>query len=373
MWKFIRHELRYWLRTPMIWIFLLINTLLVFFAAASDNVQIGGSIGNIHKNSPFVIANFYSTMSVVCLLMTTAFMNATANRDFQYGMHQFVFASPIKKRDYFFGKFIGASIVSVIPMLGVSLGLLLAPVFSPVFDMAPAERFGSANFEAHFQALLSFAIPNVIISGVLLFSLAIIFRSSIVSFIGGMLLLMLYVFSGTFRRDIQNESIASLTDPFGGTSFDVMTKYLTVDEKNLHAVGLTGDLLINRLLWIGITLTILVLVYWRFSFTNRKEKAKKEKAVKHVAAPVISAKIFEPTKAIVFSFSVFFNLIRFETKAIIKNPSFITIMAIGLIMLIANLTTLTSTFGTTRYPVTYMVVESIQNAYELFMIGFITF
>lgn len=357
----------------MIWIFLLINTLLVFFAAASDNVQIGGSIGNIHKNSPFVIANFYSTMSVVCLLMTTAFMNATANRDFQYGMHQFVFSSPIKKRDYFFGKFIGASMVSVIPMLGVSLGLLLAPLLSPAFDMAPAERFGSANFEAHFQALLSFAIPNVIISGVLLFSLAIIFRSSIVSFIGGMLLLMLYIFSGTFRRDIQNESIASLTDPFGGTSFDVMTKYLTVDEKNLHAVGLTGDLLINRLLWIGITLTILLLVYWRFSFTSRKEKAKKEKAAKPVPAPVITAKVFEPAKANVFSFSVWWSLVKFETKAIIKNPSFITIMGIGLIMLIANLTTLTSSFGTTRYPVTYMVVESIQNAYELFMIGFITF
>lgn len=373
MWKFIQYELRYWLRTPMIWIFLLINALLVFFAVASENVQIGGSIGNIHKNSPYVIANFYANMSVVCLLMTTAFMNATANRDFQYGMYQFVFSSPIKKRDYFFGKFIGASIVSVIPMLGVSLGAILAPPISPLIDMAPAERFGPINWTAHLYGILEFGIPNVIIAGVLLFSLAIIFRSSIVSFIGGMLLLVLYSFSGKFMSDIQNESLASLIDPFGGTSFDIMTKYLTVQEKNTQAVALVGDLLINRLLWVAIMLIVLSMVYWRFSFNTRKEKAKKEKTVKKTAAPVITTQVFQPAKANVFSIVVLWNLIKFETKAIIKNPSFITLMGIGLIMLIANLTTLTSAFGTTRYPVTYIVVDRIQDAYELFMIGFITF
>jgi len=102
MWKFIRHELNYWLKTPMVWIFFFINALLVFFAVASDNVSIGGGVGNIHKNAPFVIERYYAIMSIIGLLMTTAFMNATANRDFQYGMHQFIFSSPIKKRDYFF-------------------------------------------------------------------------------------------------------------------------------------------------------------------------------------------------------------------------------------------------------------------------------
>ncbi|MFT3795591.1 M1 family aminopeptidase [Flavobacterium sp.] len=373
MWTFIRYELRYWLRTPMIWIFLFINTLLVFFAMASDNVQIGGSIGNIHKNAPYVIENFYSVMSVVCLLMTTAFMNATANRDFQYGMHQFVFSSPIKKSDYFFGKFFGAVIISVIPMLGVSLGALLAPVLSPLFGMAPAERFGEIIWSAHLYGILNFGLPNVIISGVLLYSLGIIFRSSMVSFIGGMLLLIIYSFSGRYMRDIQNEFAASLIDPFGGTAFEIMTKYMTVAEKNAQSVAFMGDLMLNRLLWIGITLVILFVVYWRFSFNSRNEKAKKPKKIKHTPAPVASNAVFEPTKANAFSLSIFWNIIKFETRAIVKSPSFLTLMIIGLILLIADLTMLTSMFGTTRYPVTYIVVASIEDNYELFMIGFITF
>jgi ABC-2 type transport system permease protein len=50
--------------------------------------------------------------------MTTAFINASANRDFEHGMYQFVFSSPIKKRDYYFGKFIGASTIAIFPLLG---------------------------------------------------------------------------------------------------------------------------------------------------------------------------------------------------------------------------------------------------------------
>lgn len=373
MWKFIRFELHYWFKTPMIWIFMFINALLTFFATASDNVVIGGSVGNIHKNAPFVIETFYSILSILCLLMTTAFMNTTANRDFQHNMYQFIFTSPIKKRDYFFGKFIGAAIVSVIPLLGISIGTLLAPPLSPILDLAPAERFGPVVWDGHIQGLLAFGIPNVFISGVLLFSLAVIFRSNIVSFIGAMLLIVLYTFSGSYMKDIQNEWLAGMIDPFGGNSFEIMTKYLTVDEKNYQAVALTGDLLMNRLAWIGITFVILMIIYFRFSFNAKKEKQKKQKKVKNTNIPAITSTVYTPAKANVFSFKILWNLIAFETRAIIKNPSFITIMAIGLIILIVNMSSVTSYYGTMRYPVTYIIADQIEDAYSAFMLGFITF
>ncbi|WP_264524442.1 ABC transporter permease/M1 family aminopeptidase [Flavobacterium sp. N502536] len=374
MWKFIRYELKYWLQTPMIWIFLFINTLIVFFAVGSEQVTVGQSIGNINKNAPFVVEQFYGILSVICLLMTTAFMNATANRDFQSGMYQFIFSSPIKKRDYYFGKFIGAAIVSVIPLLGISLGALIAPVLAPIFDMCPAERFGEIIWSGHLQGLLVFGIPNVIISGVLLFALAIIFRSNIVSFIGAMLILVFYAVSSGFTKDIQKEWLANLLDPFGLRPFKIMTKYATVAEKNLSAVSLHGDLLTNRLIWIGISLVILVAVYFKFSFNAKKEKSKETKKSKVVEAPIlVSNRVFETTKANVFSISTFWSLVKFETKSIIKNPTFIIIVAIGMINLIASLTSFTGRYGTAQYPVTYDVIDTIKGAFSIFMIGFITF
>ena len=374
MWKFIRYELKYWLRTPMVWIFLFLNTLLVFFAVASDNVTIGGGVGNIHKNAPFVIEMYYTVISTISLLMTTAFMNATANRDFQYGMHQFVFSSPIQKRDYYFGKFIGATIVSVIPVLGVSIGIILGPILAPVFDMAPPERFGPIIWSGHFYGILAFAIPNVIIAGVLLYGLAIIFRSSIISFIGSMLILVFYAVSAGFTRDIQKEWLANLLDPFGARPFRIMTKYLTVAEKNLNAVTLHGGLLNNRLIWLGITLIVLFIIYSRFSFNTKREKVKKVKASKKDFAPtlLIDGRM-QPTKANVFSFSTFWSLVKFETKAVIKSPTFIIIVAIGLINLIVALTTYTGSYGTAQYPVTYDIVDTIDNSFYIFIIGFIAF
>lgn len=374
MWKFIRHELNYWLKTPMVWIFFFINALLVFFAVASDDVSIGGGVGNIHKNAPFVIERYYAIMSTIGLLMTTAFMNATAKRDFQYGMHQFIFSSPIKKRDYFFGKFIGASIVAVIPMLGVSLGLLLGPILAGVFDMAPAERFGPIIWSGHWYGILSFAIPNVIIAGVLLYGLSIIFRSSIVSFIGSMLMLVFYAISSGFTRDIQKEWLANILDPFGIRPFNIMTKYMTVGEKNTLAVTLHDGLLYNRLLWLGLSLLVLFVIYARFSFNTKKEKAKKIKiAKKDVAPELLIESRFTPTKANVFSLVTFWKLVKFETKAVIKNPTFIIIVAIGLINLTVGLVAFTGSYGTDLYPVTYSIVDTIEDSFFIFIIGFITF
>jgi len=374
MWKFIRFELKYWLKTPMVWIFLLINTLLVFGATSSDNIQIGFGIGSVHKNAPFVIQNFYGNMSLLSLLMITAFMNATANRDFQYGMEQFIFSSPVKKRDYFFGKFIGATIISIIPLLGVTFGMLLSPIIAPAMDWSPAERYGDFILSGHLMGILSFAIPNVLIIGVLVYSLAMIFRSNIVSFIGSMLILVLYSLSTGFTEDIQKEWLANILDPFGFQPLGIMSKYLTVDEKNLFAVPLEGAFLINRVVWILIALVILFGVYSRFSFNAKKEKPKKLKKTTPVEKPVISGNtIYIPTKANVFSFGTFFSLVRFEAKAIIKNPVFIIIIIIGLLNLIASITSFTQAYGSKQYPVTYDMIDSISNSFDIFLIGFIIF
>lgn len=56
---FFSFEIKAWLRLPMPWIFLFVFTLMTFSATVSDDVQIGGSYGNVWKNAPFVAQNWY--------------------------------------------------------------------------------------------------------------------------------------------------------------------------------------------------------------------------------------------------------------------------------------------------------------------------
>lgn len=374
MWKFIQHELRYWLKSPVLWVFFSIVTLIVFFAVSSDKVQIGGVIGNTKRNAPYVIQNYYAMMSLICLLMTTAFMNATASRDFSSGMYQFVFSSPIKKSDYFFGKFLGAVIISVIPLLGVTIGSILASMLSPIFDMSPADRFGDIYFSGHIWGILAFAIPNVIIAGTIIFGLAILFRSNIISFIGTIFLLILYGVSAGFTKDIKKEWLSSLLDPFGFRPFGIITKYFTVDEKNTLAVTLTGDLLYNRFLWLAISLVILLFVYKNFSFAAKTIKTIKNKKSQAEVAPKIDYNTqFKTVESNVFNLNIFLGLVKFEAKAIIKNPTFVILISLGLVNLIVGLTSFSGNLGSKQYPVTYHVVGIIEESFTLFIVGFITF
>ncbi len=370
MWKFIRQEWKFWLSSPMTWIFFAINTLLILGAVSSDSVMIGGEVGSVFKNAPYVIQNYYGIMSLVCLLMTTAYMNATANRDFQYNMYQFVFSSPVKQSHYYFGKFIGAASISVIPLLGISLGGLLGPLM----PWADPQRSGPIYWSGHINGILCYAIPNTIITGVFLYSLAILYRSTIVSFIGAMGILVLYGVAAGFTRDIEKEWLSVLLDPFGFRPAAISSKYFTVDEKNTQAIPLSSWLLFNRVIWIGFSVLVLFFTFLRFSFSTKKEtnKIKKKKTIKEATLSVskpnshpVSAPVYSSWKSQVHS-------ILFETKTIFRNPTFIIITAIGIINLLAGLS-FSGTYGEKIYPVTYQIIDTIRGSFYTFLIAIIVF
>lgn len=370
MWKFIKHEWKFWTGSPMMWIFFLINTLLVMGAVSSDNVSIGGGVGSVHKNAPYVIQTYYGVLSLICLLMTTAFTNASANRDFSSGMFQFIFSSPISKGDYYFGKFIGATSIAIIPLLGVSLGSLIGAIA----PWAQPERYGPIIWEGHLLGLITYGIPNTIISACILYVLAVLFRSNIVSFVGSMLILIFYVVASGFMSDVEKEWLAVLFDPFGLRPASILSKYMTIEEKNMGGIPFQGIFLNNRLLWMGIGLIILYIGYLRFSFSTKNSNAKKEKKTKELV-PVLASTdtIYSPTAASKLTLATLVHLIWFETKAIIKNPTFIIIVIIGLMNLVASLTSFSGRYGTDQYPVTYDVIDAIRGSFYLFLIGIITF
>src|SRR5438105_1963874 len=101
MWRhFFTFEARYWFRGWMVWIFFLVVALMIFGAVSSDNIIVGGALQNTHRNAPFVIENYYAVMCILSLLMTTAFVNSAAARDFAANTDQILFSTPIRKFDF---------------------------------------------------------------------------------------------------------------------------------------------------------------------------------------------------------------------------------------------------------------------------------
>ena len=230
--QFFFSEIRYNLRQPMVYLFFLIVFLLVFAANSTDNVQIGGSIGNVNRNAPHVITVFTTVMSIFGLLFAAAFFNNAALRDRKYDFQELLFSKPIDKFGYYFGRFSAALFLSTLPLLGVFFGIALGSFIAPVMGWIEPDRFGSLKLSSFVSNYLLFVLPNMMFAGSIIYALAHQFKSTVTSFVGALVIIVAYAVSGQFLSDLDNETLGALVDTFGSRTYGVISKYYTPMEKN---------------------------------------------------------------------------------------------------------------------------------------------
>src|SRR6187431_263971 len=98
--EFLRFELRYQLRSPLPWLIALLFGLLAFGGMVSDEIQIGGAIGNINRNAPFVILNYLAIFSVLGLLAAILLVAWPLLRDADLRTDELFFSTPVRKGSY---------------------------------------------------------------------------------------------------------------------------------------------------------------------------------------------------------------------------------------------------------------------------------
>ena len=368
LWHIAWFEIRFWLRSWMLWAFLFVISLLIFGSVSSDEVMVELSLSNIYRNAPFAIASFYAATGVFALLMIAAFVNFAALRDFSYNTQQMMFSTPVRRRDLLLGRFFGATLISLIPMLGVSLGILLAKYM----PWADRERWEAVIWTAHLKSILLFALPDTFFTAAILFAVAVIWRREIASFIAAILLLAGRAVTAQLLQAPQWDHIRSLFDPFGVNTFGVVTKYWTVADKNTLSASFSGLLLWNRLLWSGVACAAFALAYSRFSFTERRTKSKTLKldgqpAMVPAATPIPHPQLTDaPWAKFLGSFKIHF-------RGMAKNTAFVVIVMIAAMICILALAFTASLTNNQTFPVTYWVIDLIRGTLNVLLIVVITY
>lgn len=367
---FFRFELRYWLRGFMVYVFTLILGLLVFAAMQSDNIRIGSALENSFRNAPFNVQNFYAIMGILSSLMVAAFVNSAATRDFQYDTDQLLFTKPLNKFGFLLGRFLGATLVAVIPLLGISLGVLAATAM----PWNEPERWGPTVWPAHLWGILCFAIPNTLLVAAIVFAIAVFTRSTIASFLGVLGLLVGYAVSQNLLSDLDYQKIAGLLDPFGLRVFALTTRYWTVAERNTDFVTLSGELLWNRLLWSGVAAAIFSVACSRFSFSRPRSRSGASAQLDELPATAISLQPVALQSGPGLWWKQFKSQVRLDFWSILKSTVFIVVMATGVLnMLPALFFTSGEGYGLSSLPVTYQLIDLIRGTMYIFLLGVIVF
>lgn len=368
---FFGFELRYWLRGVMVYLFLGIVVAMVVGAMSSDNIVIGNVLENTNRNAPFNIQSFYGIMAILTCLTTTAFVNDAASRDFACKSSQLIFTKPLNKLSFLMGRFWGAVLVALIPMLGVSIGILAAPYM----PWTEAERFGPVSWPAHFWGIVVFAIPNTIFIAGFIFGIAVWLRSTFASFIGIILLLMFFGIASSITGDLDNEALAQLADPFGLNAFQTQTQYWTVDDRNTMSMTLFSPMvLLNRLVWMGIGLVILAVTCKRFSFSERRTKSKRLA----VSTEQSAGQVELPKVDFQFGFGAqlaqLWSQFKVDFFSTIKSPVFLVVVFAGMLDTFMSLRTVaTEGFGVSALPVTYTMIDVIRAGLYVYLLVVIVF
>ncbi len=360
----LRFELRYHLKSRLFLFGSLSFFLLSFLGVASPNVQFG-VLGGANYNSPFALTQSQVVMAMIGVLVGAAFFISAALRDTEDRMAEIVYSTRITKSAYVAGRFIGAFFATYGIFLVSCVGFWLAS-YMPWLD---PELIGPNRFSRYAYVAVVLGLPALLANSVIVYSLAVLTRDQRIAYAGIVGLLVTYQVASGLLGEFDHRTAAALVDPSGLAALGEAMQYWTVFERNTEVVPLEGNLLLNRIVWLGIAFLLLAFTVWRFDFVLSRKKAgrKKTAPVPEVEAVPAHAE-FEHT-AVTFTASTgwqqFLARTRFEVKSVVKGVFFWVLVAFAAALMIGNFFALSQIYGTTVYPVTRALLQIMSGTVTL--------
>jgi hypothetical protein len=324
--------------------------------------------GRVLVNGPRQVALSSALLGCFGIVVAAAMMGRSVQQDFEHETHHFFFSAPIPKYAYVFGRFLGALATLAVVFSSIVLGNLLGALL-PAVDPSRVGPFAALTYlQPYFLTLL----PNLFIFGAIFFVLAALTRRMLPVYVAGVVMMIGYLVAPSLARDLDYKTLAALIDPFGTTALIRLTEYWTISERNVRMVPFEGVYLANRLIWSAFSLVVLLLGYWRFSFVSspaaRRAAARGEGESAAVTAPA-APDTREPPDFVARRLSLLLlKSAWLDLRESVKNIYFAVIALAGVLVLVVSSLDLGSIYGTSTYPVTYMVLELIRGVFSLFLV-----
>jgi len=368
--EFFKFELREQLRSPLPWLLAAGFALLAFAATASDAVQIGGGIGNVHRNAPIVIARWLTIFSLIGMLITALFVSGALLRDFEQGTAELVFASPIRKRDFLLGRIAAATVASVGVYLVIAAAMFAAQ-FMPWIEPA---QLGPVRLGPYLWTLAVTVVPNVLFTGAILALLATLTRSILWVYIGILAFFVLYGITAFLLVDLDNVWAAVLADPLGVRALSWTVRYWSAEERNTQLPQLAGYLFANRALWTAIALGLYGAAFASFrterTGTGRAWFGRKGKLVELPAADAATPRLRPAVARVAPGFGAattwrqFLHQVRFDTMGVLHSVPFLVLLAFGMVNFVPAAIFAESLYGTPIHPVTSQMLAALAGSYS---------
>jgi len=369
-----RFEVRYWLRNPSVYIYLVtVFMLAVGSMAAAAGVFGSSSVNDLRiANSPMSIYSFQSFLGKLILFIIPAIIGNSIYRDFKSRTYHLLYSYPFKKTDFLFGKFLSSLavvwLVSLVSVMGLVVGTQL-----PWVNGGSIIPFA---WQPYFHVLFYYLLPNTLLLSTIVFAVVTVTRNIYAGFIT---VVIIFIGREIVTRISGSEIfITALLDPLGDTATLLETQSWSLIEQSRNAIPLTSSIIYNRILWLLIGSGAFSFTYSFFRFGQQATSFFKVRSGKRndkdnfgqlltITLPTVSYRYGWWQQLIVS-----WRLSHIEFRSIIRSGSFISILLAGLLLVVILLFQMNAPYETRILPVTWVMLAFPIFFYSL-LVNFMTF
>lgn len=380
LWNIFTYEIRYWFKQPIAYIFASIFFVFGFSAMAISGDILGETTvvegSRAFANSSFSIISYFYDLNLFILFVVPVFIGGSIYRDYSSNSFMVLYSYPIRKFDYFTGKFLSGILITSFVLFLMGAGLFfgsLLPGLNPLL-------IGTNLILNYFQPYFLVVLPNLLFMSMIVFSVVLLSRNSYAGFTTILLLyvlrrILLFVLGGP-----DNEYLITLLDPFGQAAVFKSVQNWSVLEANSFTVPVSKVLILNRAIWIGISSLCFILAYQRFSLSQNIEAFQfLKRATKKTIQNEKKAKIKRNLVSSItpdYSFKAqllsTWKISNYEFKSIVLSKAFLALLTGSFLFMFLILGQVNPQYTTRIQPLT-QVMLLVPALFYSFLVMIITF
>ncbi len=368
MWyNIFKFEIQYRIKRPDTYVFFLF--LFLFSIVGVDFIFQGSEMGLMKKNSPLVIAKTMGAITGIFMILASMIMGVSVLRDFEYNIESLMFTTPINKKDYLLGRFLGSFTALLFAFTGILFGMILGEFMS----WQNSEDFLAFSFMVYVKTFIMITLPTLFFGASLFFVTGALSRNLVVVYTQGIIVFVVFMLT----KAITNDFWQAILDPFSLTTTTFATKSWSALEKSTLDIPFFSVLIYNKLFWLALGISALLYGYKKFNFNVVKEKRSKRKQELVIKHSNTKEDLQIPEVQKLYGLLSKWNQLKqfswFYFISIYKQSSFWGIVICGMIIILINSVNLGTVYGVDSYPATYFIVEELKETSMYFFLILLVF
>jgi ABC-2 type transport system permease protein len=371
-WKIFIFEVQNRLRRPAVYIYFLAAFVFIAFSFTTGALPVGEKE---HINSPRLIAFAMGWISIIMMLVTSAIMGSPLYKDIEYNTKDYYLTYPISKFGYYWGRYFSSLLFILAIGAAVILGAFAGTKLGPLLGLNDFSRYGPDHLKYFLEPFVFIGIPNLVFTSSIFYGLVAITRNIKVIYSSGIILFLGYLIASFFLVRTNNQEVINLADPFAFTGIRMQYQDLNDQLRNVTLMTYHGSLLVNRIFWPGIGITLLVFSYLKFNFEDffsgkrDKSSAIAVKPDRNTVRPQVSVSFDRR-----YNLRSLINLAKTELLNIVRDNYFWIIISCGLLFLgFVFYMGYDNNYGVPNFPRTVAILETFNETFLFFIFFVIIF